>query len=67
MSPLDESAGEPIAGSAEQNGTDPRRLVLIDGEPWLPDIRFRMLQNPEIDNPEPRNPPVGCPKTSPGP
>ena len=48
MSPLDESAGEPDAGTAEQNGTDPRRPVLIDREPWLLDIRFRMLQNPEL-------------------
>ena len=27
---------------------DPRRLVLLDGRPFLLDIRFRMLQNREL-------------------
>ena len=27
---------------------DPRRIVFIDGQPFLLDIRFRMLQNPEL-------------------
>ena len=27
---------------------DPRRLVFVDGQPYLLDIRYRMLQNPEL-------------------
>ena len=27
---------------------DPRRLVFVNGEPFILDIRFRMLQNPEL-------------------
>ena len=27
---------------------DPKRLVLVDGQPYLLDIRFRMLQNDEL-------------------
>ena len=27
---------------------DPRRIVFVDGHPYLLDIRFRMLQNPEL-------------------
>ena len=38
---------EPIARKA-QGEIDPRRLVLIDGEPYLLDIRFRMLSNLEL-------------------
>lgn len=30
------------------SGVDPRRLVLIDGEPHVLDIRFRMLTNDEL-------------------
>ena len=44
----DEHAGGPDPAGLGQNGTDPRRLVYIDGEPWLLDIRFRMLQNDEL-------------------
>ncbi len=29
-------------------GIDPRRLVLVDGQPYLLDIRFRMLENAEL-------------------
>ena len=32
---------------AEEN-IDPRRLVFIDGKPFLLDIKYRMLQNPEL-------------------
>ena len=32
----------------EQSGIDPRRMVFVDGQPYLLDIRFRMLQNPEL-------------------
>ena len=53
MKPLEEYIGEEPAGGPDaagprQNGTDPRRLIYIDGEPWLLDIRFRMLQNNEL-------------------
>ena len=33
---------------AQEANIDPRRLVLLDGQPWLLDIRFRMLQNDEL-------------------
>lgn len=32
----------------EASGTDPRRLVVVDGHPYLLDIRFRMLKNVEL-------------------
>ena len=60
MSPLDETTGGPDGeptgepfgesprGSRGGDGVDPRRLVYIDGKPWLLDIRFRMLQNGEL-------------------
>ena len=38
--------GELSEEQAEQ--VDPRRLVLVDGHPYLLDIRYRMLQNPEL-------------------
>ncbi len=31
-----------------QSDVDPRRIVFVDGHPYLLDIRFRMLQNPEL-------------------
>ena len=31
-----------------RKGIDPRRLLLINGQPWILDIRFRMLQNNEL-------------------
>ena len=37
-----------LAERLKQAGTDPRRLVLIDGQPWLLDIKFRMLKNSEL-------------------
>ena len=33
---------------ADLAGVDPRRIVLLDGRPHLLDIRYRMLQNPEL-------------------
>ena len=38
---------EAVVTEAENN-IDPRRLVLIDGEPYLLDLRFRMLTNLEL-------------------
>ena len=38
---------KPLRMAREAN-IDPRRLVLLDGHPWLLDIRFRMLQNSEL-------------------
>ena len=39
---------EVIAGEMADAGIDPRRIVLLDGQPYLLDIRFRMLQNSEL-------------------
>ena len=39
---------EPILRQMEEANLDPRRLVFVDGEAYLLDIRFRMLQNPEL-------------------
>ena len=39
---------EAIFSQAVQEGIDPRRIVFIDGQPYLLDIRFRMLQNGEL-------------------
>ena len=33
---------------AEYAGVDPRRLVSVNGQTYLLDIRYRMLQNPEL-------------------
>lgn len=38
----------PVLEQVEQGEIDPRRLVFVDGVPYLLDIRFRMLQNPEL-------------------
>ena len=32
----------------EEANLDPRRLVFVDGQAYLLDIRFRMLQNAEL-------------------
>ena len=37
-----------IAQELHNSNIDPGRLVLIDGQPWVLDIRFRMLQNDEL-------------------
>ena len=39
---------EPILRQMEEANLDPRRLVFVDGEAYLLDIRFRMLQNSEL-------------------
>ena len=39
---------EPILRQMEKANLDPRRLVFVDGQAYLLDIRFRMLQNPEL-------------------
>ena len=39
---------EPILKQVRDADIDPRRLVFVDGDPYLLDIRFRMLQNPEL-------------------
>ncbi len=39
---------EPTAVPAVAGDIDPRRLVSINGQPYLLDIRFRMLQNREL-------------------
>ena len=43
-------AGDASAGIEElmANGVEPRRIVLIDGQPHILDIRFRMLKNSEL-------------------
>ena len=37
-----------VPEQALKSKTDPRRVVLIDGQPYLLDIRFRMLLNSEL-------------------
>ena len=39
---------EPALKQLQDANIDPRRIVLVDGQPHLLDIRFRMLQNPEL-------------------
>ena len=39
---------EPVLEQLQEDNVDPRRVVLVDGQPYLLDIRFRMLQNPEL-------------------
>jgi DNA (cytosine-5)-methyltransferase 1 len=39
---------EPLLQAVEAGDVDPRRVVLIDGQPYLLDIRFRMLKNREL-------------------
>ena len=39
---------EAVLERALEGGIDPRRLVFIDGYPYLLDIRFRMLENAEL-------------------
>lgn len=39
---------EPVLRAVESGDVDPRRVVLIDGRPYLLDIRFRMLKNREL-------------------
>ena len=39
---------EPALQQLQDAEVDPRRLVFVDGHPYLLDIRFRMLPNPEL-------------------
>ena len=39
---------EPVLKQVRDAEIDPRRLVFVNGHPYLLDIRFRMLQNPEL-------------------
>ena len=39
---------EPILQQLQDANVDPSRIVFVDGQPYLLDIRFRMLQNPEL-------------------
>ena len=39
---------EPVLRAVQDGDLDPDRVVLIDGVPYLLDIRFRMLRNPEL-------------------
>jgi DNA (cytosine-5)-methyltransferase 1 len=39
---------EPVLMDAAGGRIDPRRLVLVDGKPYILDIRFRMLTNREL-------------------
>ena len=39
---------EPVLRAVDSGDIDPRRVVLIDGTPYLLDIRFRMLRNAEL-------------------
>ena len=38
----------PILKQVRDADVDPRRVIFVDGHPYLLDIRFRMLQNPEL-------------------
>ena len=39
---------EPLLKQLQEANIDPRRVILVDEQPYLLDIRFRMLQNPEL-------------------
>jgi DNA (cytosine-5)-methyltransferase 1 len=39
---------EPVLRNVNGDPIDPKRLVLVDGKPYLLDIRFRMLSNKEL-------------------
>ena len=39
---------EPVLKQLQEANIDPRRVILVDDQPYLLDIRFRMLQNPEL-------------------
>lgn len=38
----------PMLEKLDEAGIDPRRLIFVDGTPYLLDIRFRMLENAEL-------------------
>ena len=39
---------EPVLKQLQEANIDQRRVILVDDQPYLLDIRFRMLQNPEL-------------------
>ena len=39
---------EPVLKKLLESNVDPRRLIFVDGQPYLLDIQFRMLQNSEL-------------------
>jgi len=39
---------EPLQSGIQAGVVDPRRVALIDGQPYVLDIRFRMLKNREL-------------------
>ena len=47
-SPVSPMLVEPILKQVRDANVDPRRVIFVDGHPYLLDIRFRMLQNPEL-------------------
>lgn len=38
----------PVIEAVASGAVDPRRVILIDGVPYLLDLRFRMISNPEL-------------------
>ena len=38
----------PLLEELRDSGVDPRRIIFLDGHPYLLDLRFRMLQNSEL-------------------
>ena len=47
-SPVSPMLVESILKQVRDANVDPRRVVFVDGHPYLLDIRYRMLQNPEL-------------------
>ena len=45
---VSQEAAQTVLDQALRENIDPRRIVFIDGHPYLLDIRFRMLQNGEL-------------------
>ena len=43
-----QETAQAVLDQAFRENVDPRRIVFIDGQPYLLDIRFRMLQNGEL-------------------
>ena len=47
-SPVTQAMAESVLAQALRDGIDPRRIIFVDGVPYLLDIRFRMLENAEL-------------------
>ena len=45
---LNAAEDDTLPDALEEQDIDPRRLVFIDGEPYILDIRFRLLENREL-------------------